>query len=192
MKNIKQNQIKAPMRYAAKFGKYECDIYGRNDEPLAKVYSASIKAGRIGGEITIFENILFVEYKGGAFIFGIEKEKFINHGLDEAEANNQKRFIDFLRNETKRVNDSLGHIAQIFNGYEYAQEQWATIAYLATREEKLDMALGYYDYNKKKYQNIRVSREDIEELFDFGGGYETFEEWAKGDLSDLTEAIGAQ
>ena len=116
---------------------------------------ADLKACRHGVPCEVFEDILFVESNGTAFIYGIEFEDGYPKGLKPELALKQQSFIQFLRDETRRDNDALGLTALIFTGHEYATESMATAAYIAARETVLVMGVGYRD-NGGKYDLISL------------------------------------
>ena len=111
----------------------------------AEVWSADITASRSGGDTNVFESILFVETDATASIYGAEckdgRPEFLRADL----AARQQQFIAFLREETATDNRTLGPIRKIFTGHQYSSELKATGAYVASRDSKLDIGVGFRD-----------------------------------------------
>lgn len=102
-----------------------------------------MKACRHGVQCAVFEEVLFVESNGTAFIYGIEFEDGYPKGLNAELAEKQRAFIQFLREETRLRNQAVGVLSALFSGHEYSCEGKATAAYIAARETSLMMGIGY-------------------------------------------------
>lgn len=111
----------------------------------AQVWSADITAGRTGGESHVFESILFIEDEVTVSIYGVECEDGRPPFLRTDLAARQQQFIAFLREETATDNRTLGPIRKIFTGHQYSSELKATGAYVASRDSKLDIGVGFRD-----------------------------------------------
>lgn len=93
----------------------------------------------------MFEDVLFVESGGLAYIYGMEFEDGYPQGLEAARARRQQAFIGFLRAQTRQRNEFFGALAALFSGHEYSAEGKATAAYIAARGVSLNMGVGYRD-----------------------------------------------
>ncbi|WP_305746977.1 hypothetical protein [Acidovorax sp. A1169] len=111
----------------------------------AQVWSADITAGRTGGDSQVFESIFFVEDEATISIYGVEYEDGRPPYLRDDLAAKQQHFIAFLREETATDNRTLGPIRKIFTGHQYSSELKATGAYVASRDSKLDIGVGFRD-----------------------------------------------
>lgn len=143
--------VRPPISFAAKNARFVSNFPQGPDE----LWMADLKACRHGVQCEVFEDILFVESNGTAFIYGIEFEDGYPKGLKPEPALKQQSFIRFLRDETRRDNDALGFTALIFTGHEYATEGKATAAYIAARDTALVMGVGHRD-NGGKYDLIAL------------------------------------
>lgn len=127
-----------------------------------ELWSADIKACRHGVMCEVFEDILFVESTrsghGTAHIFGIEFEDGRPRNFNAERAAKQQAFIDFLRAENAKDNEVLGWTRKVFTGHEYAAEGKATAAYLAVRESKLHIGVGYRN-DAGEYELLAVESE---------------------------------
>lgn len=116
-------------------------------EDAVELWSTDIKASRHGTLCEVSEGILFVESTrsghGTAHIFGIQLEDGYLKGLNPALAAKQQAFIEFLRGENAKNDEVLGWPRKLFTGQEYAAEGKATAAYLAVRESKRHIGVGY-------------------------------------------------
>lgn len=143
-----------PIAFAARSPRFVSNFPDGSDQ----LWMADVKACRDGG-CEVFEEVLFVESNGTAFIYGIEFEDGYPKGLKPDLALKQQSFIQFLRDETRRDNDALGLTALIFRGHEYSTECKATAAYIAARGTSLVMGVGYRD-NGGKYELIGLDPEE--------------------------------
>lgn len=126
---------------------------------LDQLWIADIQATRGSEEPTSFTNILFVESKGMAYIFGIEFEDGYAKGFSSKDmAIQQQVFIQFLREQTRLNNMALGVLGSIFEGHEYASEYRATAAYVEARTEKLGIGVGFHNANGK-YELLKFEPE---------------------------------
>uniref|UniRef100_UPI001E574C25 hypothetical protein n=2 Tax=unclassified Acidovorax TaxID=2684926 RepID=UPI001E574C25 len=114
-----------------------------NDE--AQVWSADLIASRTGGGSHVFESIFFVEDEATVSIYGVENEDGCPQFLRDDLAIKQQQFIAFLREETAMDNRILGPIHKIFTGHLCSSELKATGAYVASRDSKLDIGVGFRD-----------------------------------------------
>jgi hypothetical protein len=111
----------------------------------AQVWSADITASRTGGISQVFESIFFVEDEATVSIYGVENEDGRPPFLRDDLAAKQQQFVAFLREETATDNRTLGPIRKIFSGHQCSSELKATGAYVALRESKLDIGVGFRD-----------------------------------------------
>lgn len=137
------SKAQSPITFAAANARFLSQFPDGADE----LWSADIKACRHGALCEVFEGILFVESTrsghGTAHIFGIEFEDGYPKGLNPVLATRQQAFIEFLRGENAKDDEVLGLTRKFFTGHEYAAEGKATAAYLAVRESKLHIGVGY-------------------------------------------------
>ena len=112
------------------------------------VWAVDIKACRHGVLCTTFEGIYFIESKGIALIYGIEAQDWRPASLSPAEAQKQRQFLEFLREQTQIDIRALGAAAFLFDGIEYAQEGKATAAYIDARGVPLHMGIGYRNHDR--------------------------------------------
>jgi len=70
----------------------------------------------------------------------------------------QQAFIEFLRGENAKDDEVLGWTRKLFTGHEYAAEGKATAAYLAVRESKLHIGVGYRN-DAGEYELVAVESE---------------------------------
>ncbi|WP_334108932.1 hypothetical protein [Methylobacillus sp.] len=119
-----------------------------------ELWMADLKVCHQDIQHEIFENILFVESGGMAFIYGIEFEDGYPKDLEADFALKQQSFIQFLRDETRRKNDALGFLRLVFTEHEYSTERKATAAYIAARGTSLMMGIGYRN-NNGQYELIK-------------------------------------
>ncbi|KQW02896.1 hypothetical protein [Rhizobacter sp. Root1221] len=80
---------------------------------------------------------------GTGHIFGIEFKDGYTKGRNPALAVKQQAFIEFLRGENAKDDEVLCWTRKLFTVHEYAAEGKATAAYLAVRESKLHIGVGY-------------------------------------------------
>lgn len=113
------------------------------DSNVDELWITDIKACVPAGECRVFSDVMFVESHGTAYIFGIEHEDGRPRGVKAEFAEGQKIFIDFLREQNELMDRSMGGLAGIFQGSEYASQAKATAAYMIHREQLTDLALGY-------------------------------------------------
>lgn len=111
---------------------------GRGD-----LWSAQVMAVRQGLFRKVFSNVLFVESSDTAYIFGIETPDARPRGLPADAADQQQKFIRFLRAQTHEDIRTLGMLAKVFRGHEYGCEVAATGAYVAARDLRLNLGIGY-------------------------------------------------
>lgn len=140
---INLSKAQPPITFAATNARVLSQFPDGSDE----LWSADIKACRHGVQCEVFEGVLFVESTwsghGTAHVFGIEFEDGYPKGLNPALAGKQQAFIEFLRGENAKDDEVLGWTRKLFTGHEYAAEGKATAAYLAVRESKLQIGVGY-------------------------------------------------
>ena len=153
--NMNVGAVRPPIAFAAKNARFVSNFPQGSDE----LWMADLKACRHDVQCEVFEDILFVESNGTAFIYGIEFEDGCPKGLKPELALKQQSFIQFLRDETRRDNDALGLAALIFTGHEYSTEGKATAAYIAARNTSLVMGVGYRN-NDGKYELIGIDPEE--------------------------------
>lgn len=153
--NMNMNAVRPPIAFAAKNARFVSNFPQGPDE----LWMADLKACRHDVQCEVFEDILFVESNGTAFVYGIEFEDGYPKGLKPELALKQQSFIQFLRDETRRDNDALGLVALIFTGHEYSTEGKAIAAYIAARGTSLVMGVGYRD-NAGKYELIGLDPEE--------------------------------
>ena len=153
--NMNFGAVRPPIAFAAKNARFVSNFPQGSDE----LWMADLKACRHDVQCEVFEDILFVESNGTAFIYGIEFEDGCPKGLKPELALKQQSFIQFLRDETRRDNDALGLAALIFTGHEYSTEGKATAAYIAARGASLVMGVGYRN-NDGKYELIGLDPEE--------------------------------
>lgn len=109
-----------------------------------ELWCADIQVARGDGLYEMFEDILYVESNGVAYIYGIEFEDGLPRGLRSDLAQVQQRFIQFLRDETARKN-MMFPLSLLFTGHDYSSEWSATEAYVAERSVALKIGIGYRD-----------------------------------------------
>ena len=153
--NMNVGAVRPPIAFAAKNARFVSNFPQGSDE----LWMADLKACRHDVQCEVFEDILFVESNGTAFVYGIEFEDGYPQGLKPELALKQQSFIQFLRDETRRDNDALGLAALIFTGHEYSTEGKATAAYIAARGVSLVMGVGYRN-NDGKYELIGLEPEE--------------------------------
>ena len=153
--NMNFGAVRPPIAFAAKNARFVSNFPQGSDE----LWMADLKACRHDVQCEVFEDILFVESNGTAFVYGIEFEDGCPKGLKPDLALKQQSFIQFLRDETRRDNDALGLAALIFTGHEYSTEGKATAAYIAARGASLVMGVGYRN-NDGKYELIGLDPEE--------------------------------
>ena len=153
--NMNLSAVRPPIAFAAKNARFVSNFPQGSDE----LWMADLKACRHDVQCEVFEDILFVESNGTAFIYGIEFEDGCPKGLKPELALKQQSFIQFLRDETRRDNDALGLAALIFTGHEYSTEGKATAAYIVARGASLVMGVGYRN-NDGKYELIGLDPEE--------------------------------
>jgi len=107
--NMNLSAIRPPIAFAAKNARFVSNFPQGPDE----LWMADLKACRHDVQCEVFEDILFVESNGTAFIYGVEFEDGYPKGLKPDLALKQQSFIQFLRDETRRDNDALGLTALI-------------------------------------------------------------------------------
>ncbi len=147
--------VRPPIAFAAKNARFVSNFPQGPDE----LWMADLKACRHDVQCEVFEDILFVESNGTAFVYGIEFEDGYPKGLKPELALKQQSFIQFLRDETRRDNDALGLATLIFTGHEYSTEGKATAAYIAARGASLVMGVGYRN-SDGKYELIGLDLEE--------------------------------
>lgn len=153
--NMNFGAVRPPIAFAAKNARFVSNFPDGPDE----LWMADLKACRHDVQCEVFEDILFVESNGMAFVYGIEFEDEYPKDLLPELALKQQSFIQFLRDETRRDNDALGLAALIFTGHEYSTEGKATAAYIAARGASLVMGVGYRN-NDGKYELIGLDPEE--------------------------------
>lgn len=151
---VNPNAIMMPMLFTANNARFASHFPYGTDE----LWMADLIASRNSEQCGVFENVLFVETDGIAYIYGIEFEDGYPKGLMPDLALKQQSFIQFLRDETRRKNESLGALSLIFSGHEYSTEGRATAAYIAARDAALMMGVGYRN-NDGKYEMIAIDPE---------------------------------
>jgi hypothetical protein len=110
---------------------------------LQELWIADFKACVPGGTCRIFKEVMFVECQGTVHIFGIEHEDGRPFGVKAEIAARQQIFINFLREQNEIMDRSMGRLAAIFQGSEYASQARATAAYMIHREHLTYLAVGY-------------------------------------------------
>lgn len=158
-KPMNLSKAQPPIAFAATNAKFHSKFPDGSDE----LWSADIKASRHGMLCEVFKSIFFVESsrseQGTAHIFGIEFEDGYPKSFNPALADKQQAFIRFLRDENAKDDGVMGWTRKIFTGHEYACEGKATAAYLATRDTKLNMGVGYRN-DDGEYQLEAVDSEE--------------------------------
>ena len=142
--NMNFGAVRPPIAFAAKNARFVSNLPQGSDE----LWMADLKACRHDVQCEVFEDILFVESNGTAFVYGIEFEDVYPNGLKPDLALKQQSFIQFLRDETRRDNDALGLAALIFTGHD-----------IAARGASLVMGVGYRN-NDGKYELIGLDPEE--------------------------------
>lgn len=145
-----------PISFSVRGSKFVCDFPSGPD----KLWMADVKACRHGIRCDVFDDVLFVESNGTAFIYGIEFEDGRVPSLKPEVAAKQQAFVQFLRDETERDNLALGILAAVFDGHEYSSEGKATAAYIVQRNVPLAMGVGYRD---KDGSYTRIAITDVED-----------------------------
>lgn len=113
------------------------------------VWAVDLKACRHQVQLDVFKEILFVEFsskKGQqrvAAIYGSESKDAALPQVEKTIAAKQKAFIEFLRSETRKNQQSLGGAAVLFNGSEYSAQGKATAAYIFARQQNLLMGISH-------------------------------------------------
>lgn len=107
------------------------------------LWSAHVKAVRRGQFSKVFHNVLFVESRDTAYVFGIEVPDARPSGLPLNLADQQQLFIQFLRDQTHEDTRALGMLAKVFQGHEYGCEAATTAAYVVARNVSLNLGVGY-------------------------------------------------
>lgn len=146
------------------------------DSRGSQIWTADIKACRHGVQCDVFNDVLFVESNGTAFIFGMECEDGYPKEIDPVLAREQEFFIQFLRRETAKNAEALGLLASAFSGSDYACEGKATAAYLVIRNVKLNIGIGYRNIDGK-YE--RVTIDSSEGWFDNASSILPFDQLGK-------------
>lgn len=137
-------------------------------------WSADIKAVRPGVFSEIFHGVLFVEKPGEmVFLAGIESPDGVDRHIRSDAAMKQSAFINFLRAENERENATLGVLALVFQGHEYATVGKATAAYLAAKGLAHPFGVGFMD-SDGEYQLLQIVPGD-ESGFD-GNAYLPFDQ----------------
>ncbi|GAB7535759.1 hypothetical protein [Burkholderia sp. 3C] len=147
--------IKPPIAFAVNATKFMSAFPTGSDQ----LWAADVKACRHAFQCDVFEDVLFVESNGTAFIFGVEFEDGYPRGLRADLAEKQQAFIRFLRAETQQDNEALGPISAVFSGHEYSSEGKATAAYIVARGERLTMGVGYRN-DAGEYELIGIDPEE--------------------------------
>lgn len=127
-----------PIAFAARNPRFVSSFPDGSDQ----LWMADMKAC-CDGWCEVFEDVLFVESNGTAFIYGVEFEDGYPKGLNSELALRQQALILFLRHATKLDNEEFGMLAALFDGHEYRNEGKATAAYVAQRDIPLMMGIGY-------------------------------------------------
>lgn len=153
---INMSAVRPPVAFAAKNARFFSKFPQGPDE----LWMADLEVCRHDVRREVFEDILFIESGGTAFIYGIEFEDGYPKELEPDLALKQQSFIQFLRGETRLKNDALGPIAMIFAGHEYLAEGKATAAYIVARGAALMMGIGYRN-NDGKYELIGIDPEEF-------------------------------
>ncbi len=137
------SKAQPPLTFTAANAKFLTQFPDGPDE----LWSADITACRHGTLCEVYKGILFVESTGSdhgtVHIFGIEFEDGYPKGPNPEVAGKQQAFIEFLRGENAKDDEALGWTRKLFTGHEYAAEGKATAAYLAVRELKFHIGVGY-------------------------------------------------
>lgn len=153
------NKAQPPITFAATNTKFLSKFPDGSDE----LWSADIKACRHGVQYEVFEGILFVEStqanQGTAYIYGIEFEDSYPKSFNPVLASKQQAFIKFLRDENAKDDEAFGWARKLFTGHEYACEGKVTAAYLAVRDTKLNIGVGYRN-DEGKYELIQFDPEE--------------------------------
>ena len=129
-------------------------------EGLDQLWRARVTATHMGEQHVSFDDVLFVESTGTAYIYGIEFEDGFIQGLRPAQlAQQQQAFIQFLRAQTRLTNETLGITALVFDGHEYACEHRATASYIAARNVPLGIGVGFHNRDGQ-YELIKLAFEE--------------------------------
>jgi hypothetical protein len=155
MDQLNVGAIKPPIAIAAKAPRFVSAFPEGKDQ----LWVADVKACRHGVQCDVFEDVLFVESNGRAFIYGIEFEDGYPKGLRPELAEKQRAFIQFLRDETRQDNNALGPTSAVFRGHEYSSEGKATAAYIAARETDLMIGVGYRN-DEGEYELVGLDTSD--------------------------------
>lgn len=127
------------------------------DNDLEELWVADIKACVSRGACKVFKDVMFVESKGAAYIFGIENEDGRPRGVKAELAERQQAFIDFLREQNEIMDRAVGGFGAIFQGSEYVSEAKVTAAYMIHRDHLTYLALGYRsregEYVREKFDD---------------------------------------
>lgn len=107
----------------------------------------------------VFANVLFVESRDTAYVFGIETPDARPGGLPADLADQQQRFILFLREQTHEDIRALGVLAKVFRGHEYGYEVAATAAYVVARDVCLNLGVGYQT-ESGVYELVGIHKDD--------------------------------
>lgn len=113
------------------------------DCPGDELWIADIKARVPGGECWLFRNVMFVESDRAVYIYGTEHADGRPREVKAELAGPQQAFIDFVREQNEIMDRSMGRLAAIFQGSEYASQARATAAYMIHREHLTYLAIGY-------------------------------------------------
>lgn len=90
---------------------------------------------------------MFVESHGTVYIYGTEHEDGRTREVKAELAAPQQVFIDLLLEQNEIMDHSMGPLAAIFEGPEYASQARATAAYMIYREHLIYLAVGYRTCN---------------------------------------------
>lgn len=138
-KTITQTSALPPITFAAK----ELRFQGAHADGLGQLWSAQISAVRESTLCENFADVRFVESHGTAYVLGIEEADGRPRCVSSHLADQQQRFISFLRMQTRLDSDYLGPIAMLFQGHAYACEAAATAAYVVARRRSMTLGVGY-------------------------------------------------
>lgn len=131
------------------------------DNGLEELWIADIKACVPHGECPVFRDVMLVESKAAAFIFGIEHEDGRPRGVKAELADRQQAFIDFLREQNEIMDRAVGGFGALFQGSEYVSEAKVTAAYMIHRDNLKYLALGYWS---REGEHVREKFDDENEF----------------------------
>ena len=131
--------------------------------PGFALWSADIKAFRLGHFCTVSERVLFIESQDRVILCGLEFPDGFTDVVEDARASAQQRFIQFIRGETRKNLEAMGPGASQFFGAEFLSEAMVTAAYITLRAQPLGMIVGHHTADADHdYQWIYIPHEENE------------------------------